>query len=300
MPKVRILSLDGGGLRGAFSAAFLAHLEKQLSQPLVKHFDLIAGTSTGAIIALGLAAGLSAAEILDFYRKKGPLIFPRPAGIWRRTFGPGHDGTALRSALRDVFGSKTLSDALVKVAVPTLDLATGQTRVWKTDHHPDLHGGGALAMWEVALASAAAPTFLPPVQIGGMGAFVDGGLWANNPSIVAIVEALKYCNAALKDIVMLSVGTGRQTKWYGFEDLLRRGVLGWGRDLFSVVSSAQSLAAVNQATLLIEPGQFLRVDVDLARSIGLDDAREITHLEHLGNTAGLNHRNGVKALIETQ
>ncbi len=265
MAPVRILALDGGGIRGVFSAAFLAHVERHLKTPLVEHFDLITGTSTGSIIALGLVAGLSAQQILDAYKQAGPLIFRKPASPISRLFGPGHGNQPLQDWLQQVFGDKRLGDASKPVVVPTFDAATGEPRVWKTDHDPRLHSGTERLMREVALASAAAPTYLPAVQFAGKGAYLDGGLWANNPSVVGIVEAHRYLGASLDDIVLLSVGTGNRPTWLKFKDVVRRGVVGWGRDIVELVFAAQSASAHNQARLLLQESNYLRIDVQLAR-----------------------------------
>lgn len=296
MPR-RILALDGGGIRGVFTAAFLAHIERGIGRPLIEQFDLLTGTSTGSIVALALSTGMPAQAVLEAYKQAGPDIFPRRSSVLSRLFGPAHDNRPLRAWLQSVLGERRLADARLRVVIPTLDVATGSARVWKTDHHPELHGGGDRLMWEVALASAAAPTYLPSVQIEGKGAYVDGGLWANNPAIVGIVEAVRYLGCPLTEIRMLSVGTGRRPKWARFRDVERRGTLRWGAEFLEVVFAAQSAAADHQARLLLRKEDYLRVDPDLAREIALDDVTEVGELEHLGETEGLRRLNEVRRLL---
>jgi patatin-like phospholipase/acyl hydrolase len=292
--KARILSLDGGGIRGVFTAAFLAHIEEHLKLRLVDHLELITGTSTGAIIALGLASGMTAREVLEAYKTAGPLIFGKGRSGVMRLFKTAHSNMPLVRWLRDTFKDKTLNDARVPVAIPTFDASMGQPRVWKTDHHQALHGGGGKKMWEVALASAAAPTYLPAAQIDGLGAFLDGGLWANNPSLVALIEARRYLEVELSDIQLVSVGTGRQQKWLKYENIRLRGQLHWVVDLIELQFAAQALATHEQVRLLLGEEQYLRVDQELARPIKLDDVKEIAALEHLGHEAGMRHLQEVR------
>jgi patatin-like phospholipase/acyl hydrolase len=214
-----------------------------------------------------------------------------------RLLSPGHSNEPLRRWLQDFFRDKTLGEARKPVVVATFDAATGQPRVWKTDHHKDLHGGTSRLMWEVALASSAAPTYLPTVQVGGGGAYLDGGLWANNPAVMGIVEAHRYLEVAIDDIVMLSIGTGQRPTWYRFKDIEKRGIGGWGADIIETVFAAQSLSAHNQARLLLKEDHYLRIDVDLARNIPLDDASEIPDLAHLGKMKGSEFLQRVKRLL---
>src|SRR3954464_3908546 len=112
----QILSFDGGGLKGLFAAALLADVEKQLGVTIADHFDLIAGTSTGGLIALGLGAGLRPAEIVEFYLKAGPQVFGRPrrlSQLWR----PKHEPEGLRAALVDIFGDRLLSSSTKRLVI---------------------------------------------------------------------------------------------------------------------------------------------------------------------------------------
>jgi patatin-like phospholipase/acyl hydrolase len=296
--KTRVLSLDGGGVRGVFAAAFLAHVEKYVPCRLVDHVELLTGTSTGSIIALGLAADLSAQEILEAYREAGPRVFPRPAGLLRRLLHPPHDQAALKAWLEKTFGGRRLKAARKPVAIPTFDAETGQAKVLKSSHHADLHTGGDKRMVEVALASSAAPTYLPAVQVEGHGAFLDGGLWANNPSMVGIIEAHRYLGAPLDSIRVLSVGTGRRKVWLAYRQVQHAGIAFWAKRMVDFVFDAQSVAASEEARLLLPKGAYHRVDVELPRNIGLDDCRELESLMHLGATEGERHLKAVERLLE--
>src|SRR5258706_10385282 len=134
----RILSLDGGGIRGFFSASLLSQFEQSSGKSVSDYFDLIVGTSTGAIIALGLASGLSATDILDFYRYHGPKIFSqgRISRLPRWLFRPKYRNAQLLAALQEIFGEKKLNDLKVPVCITSYELVEGWPRVFKDDHHP--------------------------------------------------------------------------------------------------------------------------------------------------------------------
>ena len=131
----RVLAIDGGGVRGVLPAAFLATVEENIGGDVVDYFDLIVGTSTGGIIALGLGGGLSAAEIRDFYLERGPRIF---SGIsWLRkarglATAPEYDHQQLRTELEDVFGDRRIGESRTRLVVPSMDVNSGKVHLWKT------------------------------------------------------------------------------------------------------------------------------------------------------------------------
>lgn len=195
MQKRRILSIDGGGIKGVFPASFLAQLESALHLSSVgSYFDLIAGTSVGGIIALGFGLGLSAREIARFFTEKGPTIFPRsffPPSKLRALCGVNrykHDD--LRRALADVFKDNTLAESKARLIVPSFDATSGDIHIYKTRHERRLGMDHNLTAVEVAMATAAAPTYFPAYDSRKRIALIDGGLWANNPVAIAVVEAI--------------------------------------------------------------------------------------------------------------
>jgi hypothetical protein len=174
MAARRVLSIDGGGVKGVFAAAFLASCEEALGQPIGRYFDLIAGTSTGGIIALGLGLGYSAQEMLELYRALGPTVFSRPRGRLRWCWLPRHDPSGLRRCLEEKFGDRTLGDASTRLLVPSFDLDSGRVHVFKTAHHERLEKDYTRKAVDVALATTAAPTYFPCHRDGRGLAFVDG------------------------------------------------------------------------------------------------------------------------------
>src|SRR5262245_45139780 len=139
----RILSLDGGGIKGTFTASVLAHLEESTGKRVLDHFDLIVGTSTGGILAIGLGLGFTGRDLLEFYRREGPAIFPgtslvaRSAGFLKQLFvGPKFSGTVLRDALAKVLDNKRFGESRCRLVVPSYDAVYGRIYLFKTAHHP--------------------------------------------------------------------------------------------------------------------------------------------------------------------
>lgn len=218
----RILTIDGGGLKGAMPAAFLAEVEQISGQRIVDNFDLIAGTSTGGIIALGLALGLTASEILDFYVTRGPRIFDQEPGEgvlaaamavvrrWTRSMRQvgtsKYDANALKAELSAVLGDHRIGDALTRVVIPAYDSANGGLYVFKTAHHERLAADWRVPMVDAALATAAAPTYLPAHSFDGAAHLLDGGVWANNPMGVAALEGATILGWEMRQARLLSLG----------------------------------------------------------------------------------------------
>lgn len=285
----RILAIDGGGIKGVFPAAFLASLEDTLGIRVVDHFDLIAGTSTGGIIALGLGLGFSAQEILSFYTEYGPRIFPADGwrqgfrGKMRRWFASKHDSNTLRRALDNTFGGRQLGESSTRLLIPTLNIETGEAYIYKTAHHERFIYDFRQTAVEVALATSAAPTFLSTHRSAGGTPFIDGGLYANNPTGFAVVEAIGVLNWPREEIFVLSLSctsaplTNKQLRQP------KRGAVHWVASLADVFMAAQSHASMGTAHMLIghdhvdricpimEPGRF-----------DMDNAGEIDALAGLG------------------
>ena len=229
-------------MRGFYSATLLDRLLHQFDNPakaeadLGKQCDLICGTSTGAILACGLAAGKTLPDIADFYRQHGEKIFPCPmpnftAGrlTWLlcRFLGPAARAAKLRNGLECAFGSHTLGDIYrdreIALCFPAVNAATYKARVFKTPHIPGNRMDDDHQLVDICMACTAAPLFFPihPIPISKKDKddrgdkdyqyFVDGGLWANNAVLLALVEALRMTEMQ-RDIEILSVGTASPPK----------------------------------------------------------------------------------------
>ena len=274
----RILSIDGGGIRGIFPAQVLAYLEENClgGGPIGDYFDLIAGTSTGGIIALGLGAGLTARSMLGLYINEGHRVFPpRQRGWgWRRKlsqlFRNRYDRTALDEMLRQTLGTRTLRESRYRLLIPATEAKHGDPAVYKTPHHPGYFLDRDKPMFEVAAATSAATTYLRPVVQDGY-ILLDGGIWANNPTMMALVEALTCFTVPRENIAILSIGCGQDGFQINSKQAAGAGQYQW-REIIHVAMHYQSLTAVNQAGLLIGRDQITRLDrPEGAQRIELDD-----------------------------
>jgi uncharacterized protein len=258
--RFQILSLDGGGLRGMFSAAVLARLEDDLGVRLVDHFDLIAGTSTGGIIALGLGLGMTPRQILEFYTNHGPRIFRDSShlrGI-RHVFRAKYSVTPLRTALSKEFGERRFGESTKRLVITSYNLGAEDVYLFRTPHLPTLARDWREKVVDVALATSAAPTYLPGMSLDGA-RLIDGGIWANNPIMVAVTEAVGPLNTPLESIRVLSVGTATDLPRRS-RRLDRGGLLPWARCAVEVLMRAQGESATKQARHFLGNDHVLRIN----------------------------------------
>ena len=262
-PLLQVLALDGGGLRGIFTAATLAAWEEDFNTPIADHFDLVVGTSTGGIIALALGLGVSPAEVLSIYLEHGDRIFPRARrarhGLLRRLLRPRYDAAELRAVLQDRFGDRLLGDSRVRIAIPSYDLAADRVHLFRTPHHPDLRRDWRVPAVDVALAAAAAPLFLPAHLVEAH-RLIDGGVWANNPTLVGVAECFDRLGGERGRIRVLNVGTTSEIRERRAA-LDNGGLLAWRSDGSDVMLRGQCLAATNHAQLILGRPNVVRVDV---------------------------------------
>jgi len=232
--KFKILSIDGGGIRGLIPAKILEELEVQLVKKhpgikLYEYFDLICGTSTGAILAIAIALGIPSKDIVKFYNDYAKVIFPK----WYLKIIPQesrvllaqtiYTNKKLRAVLKATYtegnGGVTplLNDLKTNVCIPSFNGNLGEINVLKTKHHPDYIRDYKLPAHEVALSSASAPVYFPPNSFNyenqyGSGSninMIDGGVFANNPTLIGILEATDKLGYEFSDIRVLSLGTGK-------------------------------------------------------------------------------------------
>ena len=214
MKPFRVLCLDGGGMRGVYQAAYLNLFASRVTGQdgptldVGRCFDLIVGTSTGAIVACALARGTPLKQVEELYERHGPNIFPyqalrswTPTGYVIRTFGCGsrRGETALREALEGALGSTTFLDVLekrgIRLGVTAVDMARHASVVFKTRHLPRLNGrDDQRTLVDACMASSAAPILRALAELtepvgGSKVVYTDGGLWANNPGAIGAIEA---------------------------------------------------------------------------------------------------------------
>jgi uncharacterized protein len=260
----QILSLDGGGIRGLFSAAVLAALEKDLCIKVEEHFDLIAGTSTGGIIALGLACGLRPAEIVEFYVQHGPSIFDNagwkgPLRVLQRVVMTPYRPEPLELALKQVFGDRTLADCHKRLVIPATNLEESDVYLFKTPHHERLKRDWRVPLWQVARSTSAAPTYFRASTHVGNARLIDGGVWCNNPTAIAIAEAVSMLDVPLQAIKVFSLGT-TTAKPRRSRFLDAGGMFFWALPVADLLMSLQVTSAHAQAMHLVGSDNIHRLN----------------------------------------
>src|SRR5829696_3500636 len=235
---MRLLAIDGGGIRGLIPALVLTELERRADRRVFEMFDLIAGTSTGGILACALCAPdpLPASELVALYDEEGPKIFDR-ALFQRIKSAEGlldekYDDGALDRALERFLGHKRLSEARPDLIVPAYDTALPGPYFFKTAKARDRPDSDDFPLSVVARATSAAPTYFEPLEAGER-ALLDGGVFAVNPAMSALAEVLK--EAEPRDVVLLSLGTGQRTRKRSFDEIKDWGVARWARPILDVV-----------------------------------------------------------------
>lgn len=326
----RILSLDGGGIRGAFAAGYLAEIERVVDRPIGEYFDLIAGTSTGGIIAAGLAFRVPAGTIEEFYRDHGSRIFLRrwrrpsrwPSPIkwldwlcripfriviwilnlplrfllgldWGWIARTKYSEEELVAAMRELLGERTLERSENRLLIPSINVKKGQTKVFKTPHLEKLYLDREYRVVDVLRATSAAPTYFPHATIDPGSAYVDGGLWANNPTMVAVVESMAIARDGrqpgddestfdLESTHALSIGTG-SSKFFAAPPGSWAGIAWWNPSrLLNLISLSQSQGAQFQANYLLGD-RLERVEFDLPHgNWTLDNVKLVNEMIHIG------------------
>jgi len=270
----RILSIDGGGIRGLIPATLLGSLERATGQPARDHFELVAGTSTGAILAAGVAAGFSGDQLATLYRRRGPELFRQVPvlGVLRRILtGQLYDVRRLREMIAEELGDKAgwrINDVPTDIMITAKSLDDGHPWYFVKDR-PGARPGrtGKLPLVDCVTASAAAPTYFAPWLVEGVGLLVDGGTGvAGNPVYQACVEAFEYTGEYKPaDTIVISLGTGR---------FLDRRRPTWLWPWVQWILSELLRSPGEQQTELVErhypTARFYRIDVKLPRDIPLD------------------------------
>lgn len=345
MKKIfRVLCIDGGGMRGLYTATLLATLAYRFDSRFSKQtpdigkaFDLICGTSTGAILACGLALGIPIDKIQSLYVSNGPEIFsdPMPSEesalkflCWGSKYvkKPSANTAKLRNALQAIFGDMNIKQLYEKrkiaICVPSINASNYKAWVFKTPHNPGKHRDDNYSLVNICMASSAAPIFFPIAQFNNpdnsllMDNFVDGGLWANNPSLVGFIEALGMVDLKDYQVDVLSVGTCDRPSGdpYSIQNP-NWGLLNWraGVNIVEMSLSAQSFGYTNVAKFLSNilnklgmntrfvrleqtnksPEQYSAINIDKADNVAIKTLNELArtdadavHSRALGQDSG--------------
>ena len=328
----KILSIDGGGIRGVFPAMFLAKLETHLKSKnkenwqVYKNFDLICGTSTGGILAIALALGIPAQELYEFYLNNANLIFGKKKGL-RSLWRSKHSRKALEDLIKSKFEEANggteprLKDCKTNICIPIYDLLNGTPSILKTNHHPKFTRDFHIPAYKAALATAAAPTFFDPYSTeyedlnGNNIPFsnkVDGGVVANNPTLLGIIEAQEAFYKKLENLQVLSIGTGYQK----FTDGRKRknwGITYWinprRERIIELFMQGQSQLTENIISILQngidrehekEPRfSYLRINTELSNTHNVElNETDKDKLKKLGEKAAFEFSNHASKIIE--
>lgn len=287
-----ILTIDGGGTRGAFPAAVIELIEKRFGMKFEKKFDLVAGTSTGAIVGAGIATGSTGKEIREWYEEKEGQIFGKKntRGLLRiPSFRSLYKGKALNKVLQERFGDLTLNEVEKPLIIPATELRSGKVHVFKSGYHKEFKRDRDVKVWEAVRASCAAPTYFDPHRGESTSKgllLADGGLWCNNPGLMAVVDAQYRLGWKREEIKVLTLGTGGQRVQYDArsEKHWLNGI-GWGiltgwekNKILKLCFSLQGETAHNmlclslgESPLIGEGKQVLRIDWETDANLTPDE-----------------------------
>jgi patatin-like phospholipase/acyl hydrolase len=283
---VKVLSIDGGGIRGILPVVLIAEIERRTNRHAYELFDLIVGTSVGGVTALALTRPhpeqpdqphFSGESLTAFYHEVGPRIFTHTLARQLKTAGSliheKYPATELEAILEEHFGSTPLSDAMTEVMVTAFDIEVRMPLMFKS-RHANADPGRDLPMRLVGRGAMAAPTFFEPARLefdGGPVTVVDGGVFANNPAMCAYAEALK--TVARKDLFMVSLGTGAPTRALPYKEVRDWGLAHWARPLLDVSFDGVNHAVDHQLENLLRARQYFRFQASFKdQHLRLDDA----------------------------
>jgi patatin-like phospholipase/acyl hydrolase len=279
----RIFCFDGGGVRGVYSARLLERLSEKVPAAIAKA-DLVAGTSTGGIIALGVAAGLAPAKLVALYRDNAKRIFDRSftrdIAELHGLEGADYSNRSLKEILTGIFGRESLAQLTKKVLIPSFQLDNEANRPderqWKPKffhNYPGPDSDGTELAVDVAMRTSAAPIYFPTYQV-----YIDGGVVANDPSMAALTQALDPATGGqrLEDICLFSLGTGTNSVYIPGHDL-DWGLARWAKPLVNLLIDGVMGVAEFQCGRILGP-RYFRLQPLLPKPFALDDAAAVADL----------------------
>ena len=294
-----ILALDGGGIRGVYAAYVLARLEDTLGVPVRECFDLIAGTSTGSILAGAASMNIPMETLIGLFESPAGRIFSRRRFSLFPFIRSRYSTHPLDRVIGEYVPEVTMGEVPTPLMITSSDISTGGVHVFKSRYVKDLGEpymrDGQVRLRDAILASCAAPTYFDPRQVGQY-LLADGGLWANNPTIIAVIEALSKFQKPLGKIRVLSVGTGHSANFYT-QSRAWGLMTGWGgQKLVPYVLGLQSQASTNMAKLLLGDRHF-RLDPEI-KSWKLDDIKHLDSMKSLSARAFTHYSKAIMANLE--
>lgn len=285
--KFRILCLDGGGIRGLYSAQMLKRMKKDCNIDFYNDFDLIVGTSTGSILAGSIVKQIDIDKVIALYVNEGKKIFKKRWLSRIGLFASKYNPNPLKEQLKVIFENTTLGDIEKPLLINATDIGNSTQFVFKTTFNDQEDSNGnkkelvrdkEILLSDAILASSSAPIFFPPHKVGNF-LLADGGLWANSPVLVALAEAKKIFKTEPNDVVVVSIGTGVEendyhinTKWWGF-------LTGWKREkLISMILNLQTKTNNSLLQFLMPKENILRLTYTSDKALPLDDVSQNENL----------------------
>lgn len=325
----RILSVDGGGIRGIIPGQILVILEEKLKQAtsnedarIADYFDFIAGTSTGGILTCAYLCPdqedpgrpkYTASEVVDLYLERGDEIFNIPFRHKLRTAGgildEKYPTEELEDALNDYFGETKLSELLKPCLISSYDIKRRQAHFF-TQHDAIHKEGWDFFVKDAARATSAAPTYFECSKVKSMTKItyplIDGGVFVNNPALCAYAEVHSEYNVTAKDMAILSLGTGYEKKAYDYNQAKDWGVVGWIKPLISIMMSGVSEVVDYQLRQIYAavkaPKQYLRINTEFPINVNsdMDDASQenLNGLKELGTETAQKFDNQLNEFVK--
>lgn len=278
----KILAIDGGGVRGIYPAHILLRIKQEFGINFFETFDLIVGTSTGSIIAAALAVDYPIEKIVALYKDKAAEIFGNKKLNLLSLYQSKYGKSPLETLLSQTLGDLTLSQTKTRLVIPATDISNGTVYVFKSSYLPEFVRDNNTKIKDAVLASCSAPTYFDPTVLNTY-LLADGGLWANNPSLVAITEAMGKLKINAQEVRVLSLGTGIGHKYYDPHNAISKK---WGlltawehRKLINTILNLQSVSSENVTRFLLPPENYLRLNFESDNDLALDDNSQVSSFE---------------------
>lgn len=295
----RILSIDGGGIRGVCPAHIISCISERLAVDVYDKFNLIAGTSTGAIVASAISCRIPPKTIIQLFKEYGPIIFNKKQLLSNLHIRSLYSNNNLKYVLKEIFQDIKLGDLDKPLILPASSVNLGGVHVFKSSYSSHFTRDKNTLVRDAVLASCSAPVFFNPVQCKEY-LLADGGLWANNPVLVAIIDAKRRLSKDFTNLKVLSLGTGhskiaykngKKTMGWGF-------LTGWKRKkIISYILSLQSESAHNMAQLLLNKEQLLRLNFESDNELSLDDVKDVDYFIAKADSIFTNHSEALKKFL---
>lgn len=311
MKKYKILSIDGGGIRGILPAMILQEMEKRLRERLGKptariadYFDMIAGTSAGGMLACSMlykhdGKKMDCSKAVELFESGGPIIFKKTCfNQIRRVFDSMYPAKNIESVLAEIFGSSQLSESDTEGLITAYDITNREAVLFDTDS-AKRNPNRDYRLADIARATSAAPTYFPVAEVASMGGtnkcLVDGGIYANDPSLCAIIEAKKKIWSEterapkIHDMYVVSIGTGRVSKSYLYDKAKGWGLVSWALPVIDILQSSGAEVISYQVSKLFEAeecqNQYVRLTPEIGDASDQMDDGSVKNIEALKASA---------------